>query len=337
MYKTIDNKNSNSLYFSFLLLPDFSLVSFASAIEPLYEANGVLGRQVYRPRLLSVDGASVCSASSVSVHVDGDIQQISNSDMLFVLACNDQASGRKSEQVVIDLLQAFPDRPTVLAGIGRGTDLLIKAGLMKGQRVTSSSPDLKQQHSDVLFTQNLFELNDQRFSCREGTASMDMMLALISQQQGAEVAVTVSEKLVKDRRASSISGKATMEASVVQRGAETKLRVALDLMMSNIEEPLGTDELAAHVGTSRRQLERIFRKTLHTAPSKYYLQLRLEKAREMLCDDQISIVQVALATGFLNASHFSTAYRNQFNVTPREDRQRTRDNELNKLRHSLPI
>jgi transcriptional regulator GlxA family with amidase domain len=100
-----------------------------------------------------------------------------------------------------------------------------------------------------------------------------------------------------------------------------RLNDALLLMEANIEDPLTTDDIAGLVGVSRRQLERLFRQYLGSMPSKYYLGLRLSKARTQLQRTSKSVVQISLACGFSSAAHFSNAYRERFGVTPREDRR----------------
>jgi len=95
-------------------------------------------------------------------------------------------------------------------------------------------------------------------------------------------------------------------------------------MESNFEEPLTTDEIARHVCVSRRQLERIFKQYLNSVPSQYYLELRLNRARQMLLQTSKSIIQIGLSCGFSSGPHFSSAYRNCFGITPREDRNQRR-------------
>ena len=97
-------------------------------------------------------------------------------------------------------------------------------------------------------------------------------------------------------------------------------------MEANIEEPLTTDEIAQHVCVSRRQLERIFKQYLNRVPSQYYLELRLNKARQLLMQTSKSIIQIGLSCGFSSGPHFSSAYRNFFGATPREDRNQRRSN-----------
>ena len=320
--------------FCFLLLPGFSLISFSAAIEPFHKVNKILKKTIYSPVLLSVDGTAVTSSSAVKVEVDGSLSEIDVTDALFICGSSSLATDDENE-VVVSWLRQARTLPQVLGGIASGSNILAKAGLLNGVRAVSCGQGVKGCYPEVHFTHNLFELDGHRYTCGGGSAAMDMMLALIAKQQSLELSAIVAELMIRDRRGET-GGVATTQARGIKAGPEPKLREALDLMLANIEEPLGADELAAHVGISRRQLERLFRKKLDAAPSKYYLQLRLEEARKLLRDGDMPVVQVALATGFSNASHFSTAYRNHFNITPREERQQSRDGHLNELKHSLP-
>ena len=91
-------------------------------------------------------------------------------------------------------------------------------------------------------------------------------------------------------------------------------------MEGDLEEPLARSALAARSGISTRQLERLFRKYLQRTPTRYYLELRLYRARGLLTQTALSVLDVALACGFVSASHFSKCYREFFHKTPREER-----------------
>jgi transcriptional regulator GlxA family with amidase domain len=99
-----------------------------------------------------------------------------------------------------------------------------------------------------------------------------------------------------------------------------KLLKVIEMMEENLEEPLSRSRLAADAGLSTRQLERLFRKYLNRSPARYYLELRLNKARLLLLQTNMSIIDVALACGFVSASHFSKCYRDFFGRTPRKER-----------------
>jgi transcriptional regulator GlxA family with amidase domain len=158
-------------------------------------------------------------------------------------------------------------------------------------------------------------------TCCGGAASVDFALTLIDIIFGSNVQAPVKELLCVDR----VRGRDERQRVALQARFGTlqpKLTEAVTLMEANIEEPLSTDEIAQLAGVSRRQLERLFKQYLGSLPSRYYLELRLNRARQLLLDTNYSIVQVGLMCGFSSGSHFSTAFGALFGNTPREERQR---------------
>lgn len=101
---------------------------------------------------------------------------------------------------------------------------------------------------------------------------------------------------------------------------QPKLQEVVALMESNVREPLSLDELADYLSVSRRQLERLFLKYLHCTPSRYYLRLRLIRARQLLQQSALPVMQVAAECGFISTQHFAKRYREQFAVSPKQDR-----------------
>jgi len=103
-----------------------------------------------------------------------------------------------------------------------------------------------------------------------------------------------------------------------------KLVVAVDLMEANIREPIVQSELAAYVGVSKRQLQRLFQRYLDCTPSRYYLRIRLARARELLQQTSMNLVEIASLTGFVSSSHFSKSYKEFFGQAPSHERRRPR-------------
>ncbi len=148
---------------------------------------------------------------------------------------------------------------------------------------------------------------------------MDMMLTLISQKHGRELSGRISEGMLCERIRDG-SDRQRMPLRLRLGSSQPKLVEAVELMEANIEEPMTLDELATHVGISRRQLERLFQKHLQCVPTRYYLEIRLRRARELLLRTPRSIVDIAFACGFVSAPHFSKCYRDFFGIPPREER-----------------
>lgn len=242
-----------------------------------------------------------------------------------VLLVADEESEDLPPEVAPALKQCAGRRQT-LGGISAGIFPLARMGLLDGFRTAVHwrwLDDFSERFPHVIATNHLFEWDNERLTGCGGMATVDLLLAILNKDLGSEIAGAVSEELVVDR---------IREGSERQRiplknrlgSNHPKLTQAVLLMEANIEEPLTTDEIAQHVCVSRRQLERIFKQYLHRVPSQYYLELRLNKARQMLMQTSKSIIQIGLSCGFSSGPHFSSAYRNFFGVTPREDRNQRR-------------
>jgi transcriptional regulator GlxA family with amidase domain len=209
-------------------------------------------------------------------------------------------------------------------GVGAGVLWLASAGLMAGVRIAlpwALYADTEEIAERAILTPHLFELDGRHLSCCGGSASIDFSLTLIEHLFGATVQAAIKESLCIER----VRGHEERQRVALQArfGAlQPRLSEAVTLMETNIEEPLSTDDIANLVGLSRRQLERLFKQYLGSLPSRYYLELRLQRARQLLLETNHSIVQVGLMCGFSSGSHFSTAFGALFGNTPREERQR---------------
>lgn len=189
---------------------------------------------------------------------------------------------------------------------------------------------MREEFPRAIVSSELFEIDGDRYTCSGGTAPLDMMLHLIGKQHGADLAAEISEQFVCER----IRGRNDRQRIPLQLRLGTgqpKLVEAVSLMEANLEEPMSLDELAQHVGLSRRQLERLFQKHLSCVPTRYYLELRLAQARQLLLQTGMSVVDVAFACGFVSAPHFSKCYRDFFGIPPRDERRLRRPVEATEL------
>jgi transcriptional regulator GlxA family with amidase domain len=221
-------------------------------------------------------------------------------------------------RAIADRLRAAP----FWGGVGAGVLWLADAGVLNGARVALPWALYAEAAADhAVLTPHLYELDGNLLTCCGGAASIDFALTLVEAIHGSAVTAQIKEALCIDR----VRGPEERQRVALQARFGTlqpKLTEAVTLMEANIEEPLTTDDIAQLVGISRRQLERLFKQYLDSLPSRYYLELRLKRARQLLIDTNHSIVQVGLMCGFSSGSHFSTAFGQLFGNTPREERQR---------------
>ena len=306
---------------AFLLLPGFSLLAQACALEPLQVVNQLAGKRFYVPLTYGLEAREIRSASELSLtprHAVGEDD--AGLDMLLVCAPSPLPLSLPAS--LCDWLRRLAGRGVVLGGVAGGTEVLARAGVLDGYRATlpwQRFDAFARDYPRVNLSQQLFEIDRDRLTCGGGTAAMDMMMTLIGQHHGQRLAEAVSEHFVCERIR---PGDEPQHVPLRSRlgHAPQSLVEAVTLMEANIEEPLTTHELAEHLGISRRQLERLFKKYLQAVPSRYYLDLRLQEARKLLRESDRAVGDIALLTGFSSGAHFSTAYRNHFGMTPREER-----------------
>lgn len=306
--------------FHILLLPSFSMMALASLIEPMRVANR-FGGPLYEWVFLSVDGAAVQASNGLPVAADAAIRDVKSVQTLIV-----QASFEPLKSVTPELLGWLRQQArmgAVLGALDTGAWVLAEAGLLAGKQCTmhwEAVPAFLETYDGIEISLNLFELSPRLFTCAGGTAAIDMMLALIAEDHGTDLAVRVAEQFIHNSlRVRSDSQRMSL---VEQLGiSNPKLVQAIQTMERNIETPLDVEEIGDKVGVTRRQLERLFRTHLNDTPSNFYMKLRLTHARRLLQQTDMSITQISVACGFSAAAHFSRAYSSRFGRSPKRDRK----------------
>lgn len=308
--------------FNFLLIPNFTLMAYSSAIEPLRIANQLSEQDRYAWNTVSLNGAPAQSSSGVSIRGDFSIHDELPRGALLV--CGGIDVHRANTSKLQNWLKKAAKLYSPIGALCTGSFLLAEAQLLDGYRCTihwENLATLRETHPNLVVSQELFEVDRDRYTCAGGVAAMDMMLHLIRRQHGTQLSSAISEQLICDRVRDNNDRQRIPLRHRLGTG-QPKLLEAVSLMEANIEEPMALDELSRHIGLSRRQLERLFKTYLDCVPTRYYLQLRLERARQLLLQTSMPVVDIALACGFISAPHFSKCYRMIFGVPPREDRRR---------------
>jgi AraC family transcriptional regulator, glycine betaine-responsive activator len=306
--------------FVFLLLKDFSMSSFAAAIEPLRIANRMAGRPVYSWVLASEDGQSAKASNGAQIVVNMGLDAVNRDDTL--MACGGINIKEATTKPVLNWLRREARKGVRIGGLCTASYTMAKAGLLEGKKCTihwENHDAFEEEFLDVEITKSLFVVDGNRYTSAGGMSSLDLMLNVIASDHNQDLANVVADQLIYTSiRTDRDEQRLSIPTRIGVR--HPKLSTVIQMMEANIEEPISPSILARDVGMSTRQLERLFRRYLNRSPKRYYMELRLQKARNLLMQTEMSVINVALACGFASPSHFSKCYRAHYDTTPYRER-----------------
>ena len=314
--------------FVFLTLPNYSMIALSSAVEALRMANRVTKQDVYEWSLASLYGNPVAASNGLTLSPVISVDKMGPANIVFV--CGGVNVEHAVTSDLLSALRRLAQRHVSLGSLCTGGYALAKAGLLDKYKAVihwENMSALQEEFPRVIFSDQLFAIDRDRYTCTGGIAPLDLMLNIIKDHLGRDIAPMISEQFILDRIRNDQDRQHIPLQARVGLFHENLIEAAA-LMEANIEEPLSLDEIAALVGVSRRQIERLFKRYVGQVPTKYYLDMRLRRARELLLQTAMSVMEIAVACGFQSPPHFSKCYRNMFGHTPSAERQISRRNTL---------
>ena len=306
--------------FVFVLIENFTLLSFSSALDALRIANRMSGKKLYDWTFIGENEEFVSCSAGTQFKLDNSLVELHRDDT--VLLCGGTAIQESTTKKLIGWLRREARRGLIIGGLCTAAYPMAKAGLLDDKKATihwENQDSFAEEFLEVELTKTVFVCDGNRYTTAGGTSSIDLLLKIIADEHGEELANAVADQMIY----SSIrTDQDTQRLSVPTRIGvrHPKLSKVIQMMEINIEEPISPSILAKDVGMSTRQLERLFRRYLDRSPKRYYMELRLQKARNLLMQTDMSVINVALACGFASPSHFSKCYRAHYDTTPYRER-----------------
>ncbi len=323
MMSEIQNKQeqpSTPFRVAFVLLPKFSSLTLSALVEPLRIANYCGGGELYHWTYVSADGGAVPGCSGYSIETSTLSDEIDDIDAIIV--CGGWNADRYESAVLERWLRNAARQHLIVGAAEMGSYVLARAGLLGGYAATihwHCRNAFRERYPEVDIRDQLFVIDRKRMTCAGGTACLDMMLHHIKERFGSTLATEVAEQAVFS---------APREASQPQRdraqadqGAVPKLlKQAIEVMEANVERTIKIPEIAATLGLSQRKLERLFNRHLGCSAVAFYRRVRLQRARVLLTQTDMSVLDICIASGFASSSYFSKSYAEEFGLRPRDHR-----------------
>ncbi|WP_119462836.1 GlxA family transcriptional regulator [Rhodospirillaceae bacterium SYSU D60014] len=322
MASGIFSPSDDRLDVDLLVLPDASMLSLASTMEPLRAANRASGRTLYRYRLLSPDGRAVMTSGQLPIPVEAVFDPDDIRDTLIVVAAFNIF--RHSTPALMAGLRRVARRGVPIGGVEAGAWVIALAGLLNGCRATTHWEDLEEfaaRFPDVDVRPDRFVIDGARFTTGGASPALELMLNLIRARQGYALALDVASIFIYDQSRAPEDPQPIVSVGRLDWN-EPRVAKAIRIMEARIEQPLPIPAIAKRSGVSARTMEILFLQTVGMAPRDYYLAMRLNAGRRLILDGRKSMTEIAATVGFGSASAFARAFRNRFGESPRETRRR---------------
>ena len=278
------------------------------------------GKTLYEWTFIGENEGVVSCSAGTQFKLDNSLIELHRDDT--ILLCGGTSIQEATTKKLIGWLRREARRGLIIGGLCTAAYPMAKAGLLDEKKATihwENQDSFAEEFLEVELTKTVFVCDGNRYTTAGGTSSIDLLLKIIADEHGEELANAVADQMIY----SSIrTDQDTQRLSVPTRIGvrHPKLSKVIQMMEINIEEPISPSILAKDVGMSTRQLERLFRRYLDRSPKRYYMELRLQKARNLLMQTDMSVINVALACGFASPSHFSKCYRAHYDTTPYRER-----------------
>jgi transcriptional regulator GlxA family with amidase domain len=278
------------------------------------------GRTLYEWQVATETGGPVTASNGVVLQADVGLAEVGRDAVIIVVG------GIKVKQAisrpVLTWLRREARRGLAIGAVCTGAQVIAQAGLLDGRRCTihwENRDSFEEDFPEIDLTTSVYVIDRDRYTAAGGAASIDLLLKLIARKHGAQLANLVADQMIHTAiRSDHDEQRLSIPTRIGVR--HPKLATIIHRMESTIEEPISPVLLAQEVGMSTRQLERLFRRYLNRSPKRYYMELRLAKARNLLMQTDMSVINVALACGFTSPSHFSKCYRALYKTTPYRER-----------------
>lgn len=302
---------------TFLLLPNLSMLAFTSAIEPLRIANQLTGKALYEWRTVSEDGQPVRCSNGIEIVVDGALGKTAPTGSVFV--CSGIEPTASTSKQAADWVRRQWRTGHIVGGLCTGAYTLAKAGILEGRTFTlhwENIAPFREAFPDLDPREQIYAIDDRIMTCGGGSAATDLFLSLIHARYGPLLCQSILNMcLHATHRADTERQRVSTSAIIGIRNA--KLVGIINYLEDHLDEgELALDDVVKQYGTSRRQLERMFKEHVGVSPKRYLSDLRLLRGRSLLAETDMSVTEVAVACGFNSPTTFSKRFRDAFGASP---------------------
>ena len=307
---------------SVVVTPFFNLAATMSFIDPFRAANYLEGLTLFRWHLVSEAGGQITASNGAEINTL-PFSEIETVRPGIVFVSSSWEPERHATTPLRAYLRRASHRHAILGGLDTGAFILAYAGLLDGHTAT-----VHYEHIDAfqeLFpntqtSEALWVIDRQRVTCCGGAAALDLALHMIQESHGSALANAAARYVFAPPLRSHGTLQLPEDVEPLGNSVPSSVRAAIRVMEANLETPISVPDICKEVGLSQRQLDRLFAQSVRKTPALYYRDIRLDRARGFVTQTDMSMAEIAIASGFSSQVHFSRAYKDRFGLPPSKDR-----------------
>ena len=309
------------IHMVFIVVPRFNITTLITMIETLRIANYLAPSSTFSWEVASFDGSKIIASNGMTATIKTANDNLRSAEFVFILGS--WGTEHYHNQKLTAWLRKRARAGERICGVELGSYIVARAGLLDGKSATihwSWLNGFKENFDRVEVEESLFTLDSKVMTCSGGLAGVDLMLRLIEEINGSSFSGEIADQMLHHP----IRSAASPQRSTMGRSTETMrplLREAMTLIENNIEEPITVPQIAKVLGVSQRQLERQFKKNVGCTVVQFGLLKRLQNARLLIISTDMSIRQIATASGFNTMSHFAFSFGKFFGRRPSDYRE----------------
>ena len=316
--------STETLRVTLLVLPESSMMSLASVLDPMRAANRIADCALFEWRIATLNGEPARLTCDLSIDPDTQLENELRGDALMVIASFNQQhhAGPTHLRRIKRVARNF----RAVGGIEAGSWILARSGLLEGRSATTHWEDFEEftnRFPGIQVRPERFVIDGKVFTTGGASPTFDFMLYLIRMRYGYPLAMEVSGVFIYDGAHSATDTQPLVALGKLETD-EPRVAAAIHVMERHIDDTLSIAQVAAQVELSVRMLEYLFKRTLDLSPAAYYRRLRLQIARRMVVDTRLELQEIALRTGFNSLSAFSRLFRGHYRQSPGDCRRAAR-------------
>ncbi len=313
--------SEEKLRVTLLVLPESSMMSLASVLDPMRAANRISGRALFEWRIATLNNKPAPLTCALAVEADTALDFNSGGDVLIVIASFNQQ--QHAGPAHLKLIKRIARNFKAIGGIEAGSWILARCGLLKNRAATTHWEDLEEfaaHFPGVDLRPDRYVVDEPVFTTGGAAPTFDLILHLIRKRYGYPLAMEVSSVFIYDARQSAAEAQPLVSLGMLE-SHEPRVAAAIRVMEQHVDDTLNIEQVAAQLDLSVRMLEYLFRDTMNLSPAAYYRRLRLQIARRMVVDTRLQLQEIAIRTGFNSLSSFSRQFKNHYRQSPGECRK----------------